>query len=112
MLATEPRPVPSVSVVVVTSSQLDITWEAPALGGVDNYTVTLVAAHGAEAPVVVEVNALMYRFTEAHPGETYNVSVVANKGTESSLPVLEQNTTSEFSSRDCFYCSRWLVRLL
>ncbi|KAK7491298.1 hypothetical protein BaRGS_00017399, partial [Batillaria attramentaria] len=91
---TKPRPVQSLSVSVASSSQLDIMWDAPDLGGVDNYTVTLVPSHGAEAPVVEVVSALAFTFTDAHPGETYNVSVVANKGTESSLPVLEQNTTT------------------
>ena len=80
---------------MVTSSEMLVTWQAPPKGGVDNYTVTLVPAHGAEAPSVEVVSGLTFSFTEAHPGETYNVSVVANKGTESSSPVEDQNTTSE-----------------
>ena len=80
----------------MTSDELLIMWEAPDKGGVDNYTITLVAAHGAEVPTVAVVSSLTYSFTEAHPGETYNVSVVANKGTESSLAVMDQKTTSEY----------------
>ncbi|XP_070189417.1 tyrosine-protein phosphatase 10D-like [Littorina saxatilis] len=91
---TKPRPPQNLQVEVVTSENLLITWDAPDNGGVDNYTVTLVPSHGAEVPKVEVVSDLTYSFTTAHPGETYNVSVVANKGTESSSAIMEQNTTT------------------
>ena len=80
----------------MTSDELLIMWQAPDKGGVDNYTLTLVAAHGAEVPMVHVVSGLTFSFTGAHPGETYNVSIVTNKGTESSLVVMDQKTTSEY----------------
>ena len=99
----------------MTSDELLIMWQAPDKGGVDNYTLTLVAAHGAEVPMVHVVNGLTFSFTGAHPGETYNVSIVANKGTESSLVVVDQKTTSEYEGvfeKKVKFCTLDLVTCL
>ncbi|KAL8579584.1 hypothetical protein ACOMHN_025537 [Nucella lapillus] len=93
-LFTKPRPPQNLYVEVVSSEQLNVTWDAPDRGGVDNYTITLVAAHGAEVPTIQVVSQRNFSFSEVHPGETYNVTVVANRGTQSSVPVLQQNTTT------------------
>lgn len=93
--AAEPRSPRSLSVVVVSSRVLNISWEAPDVGGVDNYTVTLTPSHGTETPRVHVVVGLTYSFDKAFPGETYNISVTANKGSETSIAVTGQNTTSE-----------------
>ena len=95
----------------MTSDELLIMWQVPDKGGVDNYTLTLVAAHGAEVPMVHVVSGLTFSFTGAHPGETYNVSIVANKGTESSLVVMDQKTTSEYEKKVKF-CTLDLVTCL
>ncbi|XP_076467280.1 tyrosine-protein phosphatase 10D-like isoform X2 [Babylonia areolata] len=92
-LFTKPRPPQNLTVEVITSEELNITWVAPDRGSADNYTVTVIASHGAEVPVVQVVSESYFPFTGAHPGETYNVTVVANKGTEFSVAVMEQNTT-------------------
>jgi hypothetical protein len=92
---SEPRPAQGLNATVKSSTAISLLWDLPDRGGVDNYTVTFTPSHGGYLPIVRVVSGLSLNFTEAMPGETYNISIVCNKGTESSNPATVVETTCE-----------------
>ena len=85
------------------TSPVDIlfNWDKQNLGGVDNFTVTVVQSDDAtwsNVSIVQKNDDPDYHFfslDNVNAGVTYNVTVIANKGSESSSPVTVQGTAGE-----------------
>ncbi|XP_067674274.1 tyrosine-protein phosphatase 10D-like isoform X2 [Haliotis asinina] len=93
---TKPLPPTGVNVTAFNSTAIDVTWAPPETGTYHNFTVTLVQIDGNSQVMTAQTNNLYYAFPIVEAGQTYNITVVTNLGTEQSSPVLKHVTTTPF----------------
>ncbi|XP_035826277.1 tyrosine-protein phosphatase 10D [Aplysia californica] len=91
---TRPRPPQNLYVIASTDTEINVGWEEPDAGSYDNFTIVLVELDGITQPQSHTGTELKHIFPDLQPGTAYNVTVVANKGDQSSDLVWAENTTS------------------
>ncbi|XP_069134662.1 tyrosine-protein phosphatase 10D-like isoform X1 [Argopecten irradians] len=103
VLWTRPYPPLNVSAVAVSGRVIDVTWQRPARGMVENYLVTAKSTlQDSVSPVPVTVPTPGYTFTKLHPGETYDITVTSLSGNVSSSEVKVQATTNPTSVAELY----------
>ncbi|XP_021369342.1 tyrosine-protein phosphatase 10D-like isoform X2 [Mizuhopecten yessoensis] len=100
---TRPYPPVNVTAVVRSGRVIDVTWQRPVDGMVENYFVTAKSTlSDSVSPVSVTVSTPGHSFTKLHPGETYDITVTSLSGNVSSSEVKVQATTNPTSVAELY----------
>ncbi|BFZ09573.1 hypothetical protein BsWGS_12611 [Bradybaena similaris] len=92
---TKPRP-PSNLTVSTASRQAVVhaTWEGPASGSYDNFSVLIKDVDSVSAPQILLTKEKKVDIAGLRPGSTYNISVSCVKGDQTSDSIWALNTTT------------------
>ncbi|XP_033740555.1 tyrosine-protein phosphatase 10D-like isoform X2 [Pecten maximus] len=100
---TRPYPPVNVSATALSGRVIEVTWERPVDGMVENYLVTAKSTLlDSVSPVPVTVSIPGHSFTKLHPGETYDITVTSLSGNVSSSEIKVQATTNPTSVAELY----------
>ncbi|XP_076078559.1 tyrosine-protein phosphatase 10D-like isoform X4 [Mytilus galloprovincialis] len=105
---TKPNPPSKILHTVIGGREIHLDWFKPTVGEVENYTVSIVSlgingTTNTTLPIApVTLSGTSYSFTQLHPGETYEISIVCRSGGETSDPLKITATTNATSVSELF----------
>ncbi|XP_063405189.1 tyrosine-protein phosphatase 10D-like isoform X3 [Mytilus trossulus] len=105
---TKPNPPSKIIHTVIGGREIHLDWFKPIIGEVENYTISIVSlgingTTNTTLPIApVTLAGTSYSFTQLHPGETYEISIVCNSGGETSDPLKITATTNATSVSELF----------
>ncbi|XP_052088192.1 tyrosine-protein phosphatase 10D-like isoform X3 [Mytilus californianus] len=105
---TKPNPPSKILHTVIGGREIHLDWFKPTVGEVENYTVSILSlgingTTNTTLPIApITLQGTSYSFTQLHPGETYEISIVCRSGGVTSDPLKITATTNSTSVSELF----------